>query len=277
MVNGGCAEPGRNSGLMLNQFSLADRGVVITGAAGHLGRAMTAAALAAGATVAAVGRDGGRLEALAAETGVDEEGRLLPVVGDVGDDRTIAAAVEAVEGAGVELKGWVNSAYAGPATLLGELDREKARAAIDAALTDVIAICDTVGTRLAAGGGGSIVNVASMYGLVSPQPAAYADAEQMHNPPAYGAAKAGLIQFTRYAAVHWARSGVRVNALTPGAFPAPEVQREDAFIAALEERVPMGRIGSPEEVGGAVVFLLSDASSYMTGQQLVLDGGWTAW
>ena len=127
------------------------------------------------------------------------------------------------------------------------------------------------------GQGGSIVNVSSMYGMVSPQPSLYAEHERFHNPPGYGAAKAGLLQFTRYAATHLAAKGIRVNALSPGAFPSPQVQRSEGFVRALEQRVPLGRIGQPEELGGAVVFLLSDASSYMTGHNLVVDGGWTTW
>ena len=126
-------------------------------------------------------------------------------------------------------------------------------------------------------GAGSIVNVASMYGIVSPQPAAYAGSPDFHNPPAYGAAKAGVIQYTRYAAVHLAPDGVRVNAISPGPFPSPSVQEDPAFIAGLAARVPLGRIGRPEDLVGPLVFLLSDASRYVTGHNLVVDGGWTIW
>lgn len=238
---------------------------------------MTAALLEAGASVAAVGRNQLRLSKLTEATEDAAKARLITIAGDAADERTIDAALSALEERGVGLDGWVNNAFAGPSTMLGGLDRDAAAETIEAGLTDVIAICDRVGMRMIADGGGSIINVASMYGLVSPQPQAYAHAERMHNPPAYGAAKAGVIQFTRYAAVHWAQSGVRVNALVPGAFPSPEVQRDEAFIGELESRVPIGRIGSPEEIGGAIVFLISDASSYMTGQELVVDGGWTAW
>jgi gluconate 5-dehydrogenase len=116
-----------------------------------------------------------------------------------------------------------------------------------------------------------------MYGSVSPQPEVYRDAPQFHNPPAYGAAKAALLQLTRYSACHLAAHGIRVNSVSPGPFPAPAVQANEAFVEELTARVPLGRIGQPGELVGAVVFLLSDAASYVTGANLPVDGGWTAW
>ena len=92
-----------------------------------------------------------------------------------------------------------------------------------------------------------------------------------------GKARRGLIQFTRYAAVHLAERSIRVNAVSPGACPSPAVQGDQSFIDALEARIPLGRIGQPGEVAGAVHFLLSDAASYVTGHNLVVDGGWTTW
>jgi gluconate 5-dehydrogenase len=125
--------------------------------------------------------------------------------------------------------------------------------------------------------GGAILNVASMYGLVSPQPDAYRAHPAFHNPPAYGAAKAGVIAFTRYAAVHLASRGIRVNAIAPGPFPSGAAADDATFVAELARRVPLGRIGTPDELGAAAVLLLSPGASYITGQTVAIDGGWTAW
>ncbi len=98
------------------------------------------------------------------------------------------------------------------------------------------------------------------------------------NPLEYGVGKAGIQQMTRYLAVHWGRSGVRVNCISPGPFPNPKVQEKNPdFMERLAAKSPMGRIGQSHEIAGSVAFLLSDAASYITGQNLAVDGGWTTW
>ena len=124
---------------------------------------------------------------------------------------------------------------------------------------------------------GSIINIASMYGVVASYPDAY-DELPVNSPPNYHALKGSLVHLTRHLAVYWARYNVRVNAISPGPFPKPQVRQDIAdFIPRLEEKVPLGRMGIPEELKGAVVLLASDAGSYITGQNLLIDGGWTAW
>jgi gluconate 5-dehydrogenase len=116
-----------------------------------------------------------------------------------------------------------------------------------------------------------------MYGLVGPDPAIYG-ATGMNSPPAYGPAKAALIQLTRYMACHWGPKGIRVNAIAPGPFPRDEIQQEHPeFAARLAAKTPLGRVGTPNEIAGTAVFLGADASTYVTGACLNVDGGWTAW
>jgi gluconate 5-dehydrogenase len=126
-----------------------------------------------------------------------------------------------------------------------------------------------------AGRPASIVMLGSMYGVVGSYPDAYRDICPA-SPVAYHTLKGGIVHLTRHLAVYWAGEGVRVNCLSPGPFPNPQ-RVPDGLVERLAERCPMRRMGVPSELKGAVVFLASDASSYMTGQNLVFDGGWTAW
>jgi len=120
----------------------------------------------------------------------------------------------------------------------------------------------------------SVIMLGSMYGMVGSYPDAYAGVCPA-SPVGYHALKGGIIHMTRHLAVYWAGDGVRVNCLSPGPFPAPTQSR--ALVERLQTKCPMGRMGLPHELKGAVVFLASEAASYMTGQNLVIDGGWTAW
>ena len=123
--------------------------------------------------------------------------------------------------------------------------------------------------------GGSIINIGSMYALVASYPSAYAGVGPA-NPVAYQVMKAGMLQMTRHLAVYWAKDGIRVNCLSPGPFPNPATAPEP-LITNLCQHSPMGRMGRPVELKGAVLLLASSAGSYITGQNLVVDGGWTAW
>ncbi len=124
--------------------------------------------------------------------------------------------------------------------------------------------------------GGSIVNIASMYGVVSPDPGIYGDSGS-NSPVTYGVSKAGVLQLTRYGAAHLAKYNIRVNAITPGPFPNERTLANKEFSAKLADKTMLKRVGTSKELGGAIVLLASDASTFMTGSNVTVDGGWTAW
>jgi gluconate 5-dehydrogenase len=129
-------------------------------------------------------------------------------------------------------------------------------------------------------GSGKIINIASMYGLVSPDFKLYAgnNCEKYTNPPHYGAAKAAVIQLTRYYAVLLGEYNIQVNAISPGPFPKTKIQHENpVFIERLKSKNPLHKIGAPEDLAGVLVLLSSHASDFMTGQTIQVDGGWSIW
>lgn len=148
---------------------------------------------------------------------------------------------------------------------------------MDVNLKGVYLCCQVFGGAMAKAGRGSIVNVASIYGLVSPDQSLYdfrrERGEVFFKPVAYSASKSGILNLTRYLAVYWAKKNVRVNSLTiAGVFNNQEKDFLDVYCA----RIPVGRMASPDEYNGSMLFLASDASRYMTGSNLIIDGGWTA-
>jgi NAD(P)-dependent dehydrogenase (short-subunit alcohol dehydrogenase family) len=138
--------------------------------------------------------------------------------------------------------------------------------------------CQVIGARMAQAGRGSIVNISSIYGMLSPVQDVYdfrrKDGETFVKPVAYSVSKSALYNLTRYLATYWAKSGVRVNTLTLAGVWNEQPQE---FVDAYTQRMPLGRMANAEEVVGPVVFLASDASSYVTGSNIVVDGGWSAW
>jgi len=269
-------------------FSLDGKSVVVTGAGGFLGRTFARSVLENGAKLIAIGRPG-RLEhqcrAWATEFG---SSRVASYAVDMYDSPAfddVCRRILANEG---RVDVLVNNAHElGPQTGFNTPDGTLETATYDQWMRNLTAgvywsasAVQRLGPSMKARGGGSIVNISTMYALVAPSPQLY-EGTSFLNPPGYSAAKAGLMAFTRYVASFWGQFGVRCNAILPGPFSNTEdrgsnsVDTNDPFLERLKQRTCLQRVGRPEELVGALLFLASDASSYVTGQGIVVDGGWT--
>ncbi len=259
-------------------FSLSGKTVLLTGAAGHLGVAMTQALATSGAHVLINSR-----RADHAQQAVDRVlaggGSAEAAVFDVTD----VSAIQSFFGhfAGRPLHGLVNNAYAGGAGTIESCETSGYDTAygitVVAAHNLLNAALPSLRQAVQASGDACVVNIASMYAMVSPDQRVY-DSPSSTNPPFYGAAKAALLQWSRYAAAEFGKERIRVNAISPGPFPASDVEDSNPqFTARLAARVPLGRIGQAHELGGPIVFLISSASTFVNGANIVVDGGWTCW
>ena len=255
-------------------YSLAGKTIWVTGGAGYLGTPITAALDAECAKVVCFDL-AGKAEALVAEKKLT---RTVPVTLDVNDAAGLPAAIETQVARHGVPDGVVHLAFASSSgKRLEQLAAEEFQRTFDHALTPIFVLCRTLAEKMKARGSGSIVLFGSMYGLVAPDPRIY-HAPMAPNPIDYGASKAAVLQMARYLAVHYGPAGVRFNCVTPGPFPNPTVQKNHpTFIADLNRKTALNRVGQNTEIVGPTLFLLSDSASYVTGHSLVVDGGWTSW
>lgn len=258
-------------------FDLRGRVALVTGATGRLGWPMACALAEAGASVVVSSRRAEDAKAVAAKLPV-VDGRATQVHRAVAIDYMSESALRDGFAAAVADTGGidvlVNNGHEPLAADWSTVTREQFERQLSNAAGYFELARLTRDHAVARGAPAAIVMIASMYGLVGSYPDAYADVCAA-SPVAYHALKGGLIQMTRHLAVYWAADRVRVNCLSPGPFPSDNAAPE--LLRRLKEKSPLHRMGQPHELKGAVVFLASDASSYMTGQNLVIDGGWTAW
>lgn len=269
-----------------SSFDLSDRVVLITGGAGLLGEAYAWALGKAGA------------HAIIADLDVDRSASLALDITEGTDRRSLGLRVDVTEPASVErmvrltledfghLDGLVNNAAIDPkfdadsagqhTNRFEDFPLEAWQQALDVNLTGMFLCAQAVAPVMREQGHGVIINVASTYGLVGPDQRLYQREGQppSYKPVTYSVSKAGVIGLTNYLATYFAGSGIRVNTLTPGGVFAGH---DEEFVDRYSDRTVLGRMAEREEIASALLYLLSDASSYMTGSNLVVDGGWTAW
>ena len=245
------------------RWRLDGRVALVTGASAGLGARFAQVLHSAGAHVIVTARRAGRLEELAREC----EDRIETLAGDIADPGHRQHVAELVNGHG-RLDVLVNNAGICDDGPLETQSVEDLRRVVEVNLISVMDLCRLTADMLRAAPAASVINVASMYGIVASR-----------SPMAgYNATKGALISLTRHLAAIWGHDGIRVNALAPGYFPTELTGflADPAFAQSIRDRTLLSRVPAPSELDGPLLFLASDASSYMTGQALVIDGGWTA-
>jgi NAD(P)-dependent dehydrogenase (short-subunit alcohol dehydrogenase family) len=268
---------------MLKEFSLQGKVALVTGAVGLLGREHCRALWEAGASVVVADVDENAATDFAGSLGE----RGLGIGMDVTSPESLQLAKKTITAAFGPVDVLVNNAaindrFESPELALEQSSFEKYpvelfRRMMDVNVTGTFLCSQVFGTAMAERGHGSIINVASTYGVVAPDQGLYLrqDGQRMfYKSAGYPATKGAVISFTRFLAAYWGEKGVRVNTLSPGGV---ENSQDEEFVENYSKRTPLKRMASPRDYRGALVFLASDASSYMTGANLLVDGGWTAW
>ena len=265
-------------------FDLGGKTAVITGACGILGRRFAMGLAEFGAAVALVDLDQAATDALAAEITQRHKVRALGIACDIAEPAAVARMADRVESAlGTPTILMNNAATKGSSidacfAPLESFTLETWREIMAVNLDGMFLVAQALGTRMAEHGRGSIIQTASIYGLLAPDQRIYEGSEYngraINTPPVYTASKAGVIGLTRHLATYWAARGVRVNTLTPGGVASGQ---NNEFNRRYSARIPLGRMAEAEDMVGAAVFLASDASRYVTGQNIVVDGGLSAW
>jgi len=268
-------------------FSLEGKVAVVTGAAGYFGKTFAETLLFAGAKVLLYGRGDKIAEVTATlrNSYGDEKVECCQV--DLYEEKEFRNSLLEVTGANTTVDILVNNAFDfsketgfnDPSGKMENISQEQWLRSFTSGVCWPALATQVVGEKMKQQGGGSIINISSMYAVVAPDPHLY-EGTTLFNPPSYGAAKAALTAFTRYTASFLGAFNIRCNALVPGAFPnvsqdSYNSPKDEGFMQRLSKRTVLNRPGEVDDLKGALLLLASDASRYITGQEIIVDGGWT--
>ena len=257
-------------------FNLEGKVAVVTGGAGHLGRSIAEGLAEMGAHVFITSRY--KEKALIIKNSFSDEiaDNVDTEVLDILSTESVKKCFDRIKNNSNKIDILVNNAGHIPSENFKNMSEKNWEDAINGLINGVFRCIKETIPIMEKNGEGNIINIASIYGKVSPDPSIYGESG-FNSLPHYGASKAAIIQYTKYLACHLAKKRIRVNAISPGPFPNEERQKNVEFMNQLKLKVPMGRIGLPDELKGVVIFLASNASSYITGENILVDGGWTSW
>ena len=273
---------------ILEMYNLTRRVAIITGGAGILGQQYIRVLLEAGACVAVADVDGDAAEKAAHQAKDLIGGDVFGYGVDISKKEEVHRLVDNVLDRWGKIDILINNAAIDPKFDFEVADLQSYgfenyplelwQRSLDVNLTGAFLCAQAVGKIMLNQGGGVIINISSTYGLVAPDQRMYKrDAEEhqtLFKPVSYAVSKAGIAHLTRYLAAYWGDKNIRVNTLTPGGVYNAQ---DDEFVRKYATRTPLARMANVDEMCGALLFLVSDASSYMTGANLIVDGGWTAW
>lgn len=272
-------------------FSVEDKICIVTGGMGQLGAQYVKALHSRGAKVAVFGRhvEPDKIEKVFTKEKINDENLLFFTV-DITKQEELEAALDEIQqmwndapdvlvnNAGIDTQPSAPPEVSGP---FENFPQEVFKEVVEINLVGTFLACQSVGSRMVqAKKSGSIINVGSIYGMVSPIQDIYAYKEEMTGipfvkPVAYSAAKSGIYNLTRYLATYWGKKNIRVNTFTPSGVWRDT--QDEIFQKNYCNRIPIGRMAQEDEYNGTIIYLASDASKYMTGSNIVVDGGWTAW
>ena len=255
-------------------FDLTGRVALITGGSGYLGRSISRGLAEAGATVVVASRDKDRAQDVVNELPSSAGARHHAVMLDQLSETSLNDGFDAAVAAAGQVDILINNGQQGHPLDLTNVTAEAFNKDLQNATGYFLLarrLRDHIVSRKATG---SVVMIGSMYGVVGSYPDAY-EGVCAASPVQYHTLKGGIIHMTRHLACYWAKDGVRVNCLSPGPFPSEKAPKE--MVERLKTKNPMGRMGVPHELKGPLLMFVSDAGSYITGQNLLVDGGWTAW